>query len=100
MLLFDAATGAPSALIDGATLSAIRTAAVSGLATRLLARPDASTLAIYGNGVQAVEHLDAICAVRNITRVSVWGRSPERAAAFCASDQAFTSALAASSSQR
>src|SRR5262245_51883243 len=50
MLLFDAESGAPTALIDGATLTAIRTAAVSGLATRLLAQPDAQTLAIFGCG--------------------------------------------------
>lgn len=84
LLLFDPDTGAPTALIHGATLTAVRTAATSALATRLLARADAHTLLIMGNGVQAAEHIDAIRAVRDIRQVLVWSRSAERGAAFSA----------------
>lgn len=80
--LFDAATGAPVAVVDAVSVTAIRTAAASGLATRLLARKDASTLAILGTGVQAEEHLRSMRAVRPIRRVLVWGRSPDKAEAF------------------
>ena len=83
LLLFDAETGLPRAVIDGATLTAIRTAATSALATRLLARRDARTLLIMGNGVQAVEHIDAIRAVRDIGQVIVWSRSAERGLGLC-----------------
>lgn len=87
LLLFDAETGAPAALIHGATLTALRTAATSALATRLLARSDAKILTVFGNGVQAAEHIDAICRVRNIERIIVWSRSTERGSAFVASQQ-------------
>jgi ornithine cyclodeaminase/alanine dehydrogenase-like protein (mu-crystallin family) len=80
--LFDHATGQPLALVDGAEITALRTAAVSGLATRLLARADSSTLGLLGYGVQASAHLEAICTVRDIREVRVWGRSWERARAF------------------
>lgn len=80
--LFEAATGAPTAIVDAVSVTAIRTAAASGLATRLLARKDASTLAILGTGVQAEWHLQAMREVRPIKRVLVWGRSREKAEAF------------------
>jgi ornithine cyclodeaminase/alanine dehydrogenase-like protein (mu-crystallin family) len=80
--LFDHATGRPLALVDGAEITALRTAAASGLATRLLARSDSATLGLLGYGVQAGTHLEAICAVRDIAEVRVWGRSWERARAF------------------
>jgi ornithine cyclodeaminase len=80
VLLFEADTGRLSALMDGATITAIRTAAVSGVATDLLARKDATELAILGAGVQARTHLEAIAAVRPIRRVRVWSRNPEHAA--------------------
>jgi ornithine cyclodeaminase len=80
--LFDHQTGAPVALIDGAEITALRTAAASGLATRLLARKDARTLGLLGCGVQAASHLEAVCAVRGIEEVCVWGRSPEKTLAF------------------
>ena len=79
VLLFEADTGRLSALMDGATITAIRTAAVSGVATDLLARKDAAELAILGAGVQARTHLEAIAAVRPIRRVRVWSRNPEHA---------------------
>lgn len=83
-VLFDAEHGEPLAFIDAAAITAIRTAAVSGAATRALARADAGDLAILGTGVQAATHLDAMCAVRPIRRVRVWSRTPDRARAFAA----------------
>lgn len=82
IVLFQPGTGTPVALMDAGEVTAIRTAAASGVATRALARDEASTLALLGYGVQARTHLDAMRAVRNITRVRVWGRSAERADAF------------------
>jgi alanine dehydrogenase len=81
VLLFEADTGRLSALMDGAAITAIRTAAVSGVATDLLARRDAGELAILGAGVQARTHLEAIAAVRPLRRVRIWSRNPEHAAA-------------------
>jgi len=80
VLLFESDTGRLAALMDGASITAIRTAAVSGVATELLARRDASELAILGAGVQARTHLDAIAEVRPLRRVRVWSRNPQRAA--------------------
>ena len=79
--VFDPATGRPDALLDGASITAIRTGAGSALATRLLAREDATTLAILGTGVQARSHARAVTRVRPFEEVRVAGRSPERAAA-------------------
>jgi ornithine cyclodeaminase/alanine dehydrogenase-like protein (mu-crystallin family) len=81
VLLFEADTGRLSALMDGATITAIRTAAVSGVATDLLARPEAEELAILGSGVQARTHLEAIAAVRRLKRARVWSRNPDHARA-------------------
>ncbi len=64
--LIDAATGTPLALLEGARLTALRTGAASGLATRLLARPESSVVAIFGAGVQGRTQLEAMCAVRPI----------------------------------
>ena len=72
VLALDAATGAPLALIEGSSLTAIRTGAASGAATDVLARPDARTLALFGSGVQARRQLEAVCAVRPIERVRVY----------------------------
>jgi ornithine cyclodeaminase len=80
--LFDPQTGAPAAFLDGTEITAIRTAAASAAATDVLARADASQLAILGYGEQAWRHVEAIRHVRAIDRVTVWGRSPERAEAF------------------
>jgi ornithine cyclodeaminase len=76
VLYFAPADGRLLAIIDASSVTAIRTAAVSGLATRLLANADAADLAILGTGVQAMTHLDAMRAVRPITRVRVWSRDP------------------------
>src|SRR2546426_12667431 len=81
VLLFEADTGRLSALMDGAAITAIRTAAVSGVATDLLARPDAGELAILGAGVQARTHLEAIAAVRPLRKVRIWSPNAEHAAA-------------------
>jgi len=80
--LFDHETGTPTALLDGAEITGLRTAAASGLATRLLARPDARTVGLFGTGVQASTHLEAMRAVRPVESVKVWGRSPEKVRAF------------------
>jgi ornithine cyclodeaminase len=79
VLLFDATTGALAALVDATAITSIRTAAVSAVATRLLARADATKLAIIGAGVQAHAHLDAMVAVRPITQLRVWSRNPGHA---------------------
>ena len=75
VLLFDAAHGTLLAIADASSITAIRTAAVSGLATRCLAREDARTLAILGAGVLAMPHLEAVMAVRPVTALRVWSRS-------------------------
>jgi ornithine cyclodeaminase len=82
VLLADGLTGQLRVLLDASTVTAIRTAAVSALATRLLAREDARRLAIVGTGVQARTHLESIPLVRPIEQVRVAGRTPERARAF------------------
>jgi ornithine cyclodeaminase/alanine dehydrogenase-like protein (mu-crystallin family) len=82
VLLFDAGHGALLAIADASSVTAIRTAAVSGVATRVLAREDASELAILGAGVLAMPHVDAVCWVRPIRRLRVWSRSAARAHEF------------------
>lgn len=77
---FDVVTGAPTALVDGAALTALRTAAVSGLATRHLARADASRLVVVGAGTQARSHVEAMRAVRPIEHVTVVSRTTASAA--------------------
>lgn len=79
--LLDAADGLPLALIDGATLTAIRTAAASAMATDLLARRDARTLLIIGSGEQARRHVEALRCVRAFDAVHIWGRDTARAVA-------------------
>lgn len=79
---FDAVTGRPLALLDGAAVTAMRTGAASGVGTRLLARTDASTLAVIGAGAQAAWQVRAVLAARPIRRVLVSARDPERTAAF------------------
>lgn len=72
ILLFDPETGAPVAVIDGRLITELRTAAVSAVATRQLARQDARVLAILGSGVQARSHLEAMRLVRDLDEVRVW----------------------------
>jgi ornithine cyclodeaminase/alanine dehydrogenase-like protein (mu-crystallin family) len=82
VLLFEADHGRPVALLDAAEITAIRTAAASGLATRLLARPEAGDLALLGAGEQARSHLEAMLSVRALRRVRVWARDREKARQF------------------
>jgi ornithine cyclodeaminase/alanine dehydrogenase-like protein (mu-crystallin family) len=84
ILAFDPKTGAPTALLDGTSITALRTAAGSALSTRLLARPDAETLAILGTGVQARSHARAVSRVRPIRRIRIASRDPARAKALAA----------------
>jgi ornithine cyclodeaminase/alanine dehydrogenase-like protein (mu-crystallin family) len=79
VILFDRATGAPTHIVHAGEITAIRTAAASAVATDALARPDARRLAVLGTGEQARAHAAAICEVRPIERVVVWGRSTEKA---------------------
>jgi ornithine cyclodeaminase len=72
---FDPATGEPMALLDGTFITAMRTGAGSALSTRLLARPDASVLAIVGTGVQARSHARTVSLVRNFREIRIGGRS-------------------------
>lgn len=78
-VLFDAGSLEPRLALDGAALTALRTGAVSGLATRHLASAAAKTLVIFGAGVQAHSHLEAMCTVRRVERVRVVSRTRERA---------------------
>jgi ornithine cyclodeaminase/alanine dehydrogenase-like protein (mu-crystallin family) len=78
-VLFSPRSLEPKLTVDGAALTALRTSAVSGLATKYLARPDSSRLALFGAGVQANAHLDAMVAVRPIQSVRVVSRTPEAA---------------------
>lgn len=88
VLLFEAEHGCPVALVDAAEITAIRTAAASGLATRLLARPDAADLALLGAGEQARSHLEAMLCVRPLRRIRVWARDPDKARSFAATEGA------------
>ena len=78
---FDPATGEPLALLDGTAITAIRTGAASALSVRLLARPNAASLALLGSGVQARSHARAIARVRRLSEIRVASRNRERAVA-------------------
>ena len=80
--LFSASTGEPLATMDGRLITEMRTAAVSAIATRLLARPGARSLAILGSGVQARAHLQALRTVGSFPDVRIWSRTPEHARQF------------------
>ncbi|MEI7644369.1 MAG: ornithine cyclodeaminase [Chloroflexales bacterium] len=77
--LFDPETGRPLAVIDGTSLTALRTGAASGVATRHMARAEAHRLAIFGAGAQALPQILAVCAVRPIDIVWIVNRSRDRA---------------------
>ena len=85
VLLLDGATGEPLALANASAVTAVRTAAVTAVATDALARPEAATLAVIGTGVQAQAHLRAIAAVRPLTSVRVASRSLDSARRFASS---------------
>ncbi len=80
--LHDAQTGIPLALMDGEFITSLRTGAGAGLATDLLSRPKSSVLAIFGTGVQAHTQVAAVCAVRPIKKILVFGRSPKNTKIF------------------
>jgi ornithine cyclodeaminase/alanine dehydrogenase-like protein (mu-crystallin family) len=81
--LFETKTGQPLASFDADAITAIRTAAVSGLMTDLLAPEDATTLCLIGSGKQAAKHLEAVLCARNIKKVNVWSPNAENAQRFC-----------------
>jgi ornithine cyclodeaminase/alanine dehydrogenase-like protein (mu-crystallin family) len=85
VVLFDTKIGLPVAVMDAAQITAIRTAAASAVATRALARADASRLAILGTGEQAITHLESISQVRSLRTVRIWGRSIQKARDFARS---------------
>ncbi len=84
LILFDAETGEPAAIMDLGLPTAMRTAAASAVATDALARKDAAVLAILGTGEQAGWHIAAMRAVRPIRQLLIWGRNRDKAAALAA----------------
>jgi ornithine cyclodeaminase/alanine dehydrogenase-like protein (mu-crystallin family) len=82
VLLHSGETGELLAIMNASAITAIRTAAVSAVATKLLAREDAQVLAILGAGVQAKSHLEAIPVVRDIREVRIYSRTPKKAEKF------------------
>jgi ornithine cyclodeaminase/alanine dehydrogenase-like protein (mu-crystallin family) len=86
--LFDGETGRPTAILNASALTSIRTAAVSALATRLLSRADAESLAILGSGVQAQAHLRALMLVRAFRDVRIHSPNAEHASALAATGRA------------
>ncbi len=84
VVVIEPSTGRPLAVLEGGSLTAIRTGAASGAATDLLARPEARTLLVIGSGVQAHTQLEAVCTVRSIEQVWVASRTYEHAEQFAA----------------
>ena len=82
IFLVDPETGVPLAIMDGRLITEMRTAAVSAVATKLLASRDANVLAILGSGVQARSHAEALRLVRNFEEIRVWGPTREHAERF------------------
>ncbi len=84
VLLSNPLTGEPRAVLNASAVTEIRTAAVSAVATSVLARPDADVVAIVGTGVQARSHLMALGATRTLSEVRIAGSTPGKTAAFAA----------------
>jgi ornithine cyclodeaminase/alanine dehydrogenase-like protein (mu-crystallin family) len=84
VILSDGETGEVRAVVNASAITAIRTAAVSAVATRLLAREGARELAVLGAGVQARSHLDAMAVARDFEAARIWSRTPEHAQAVAA----------------
>jgi ornithine cyclodeaminase len=82
VIAFEADTGRPMALLEGSSLTAIRTGAGSGAAIDLLARPDSRIVAIFGAGAQGRTQLEAACAVRRIDKAWIFDPDPDKAKAF------------------
>lgn len=79
VMLFDAKNGQPLMLFDALEITAIRTAAASAVATKILSRENSSTLAIIGSGEQAKRHIEAMLLVRNIKNINIWSRNEKNA---------------------
>lgn len=92
ILLLDPETGAPAALMGGGYITAARTAAVSAVAVRRLARADSAVLAILGSGVQARSHVESLCRMKSFREVRAWSATPEHLARFVADAASITSA--------
>ena len=86
LLVFDPATGTPVAVMGAERLTQVRTATSASLAADLLARPDASVLAIIGAGTQGAGHLEAFSHIREWDEIRVWNRTPTRAELLAADD--------------
>ena len=84
ILYYDDQTGRPLALMEGAHITAVRTGAASGLATRYLARETSRVVGLIGSGVQAETQLEAVCCVRPVIKANVYSPTPSRAASFAA----------------
>ncbi|MFL6429755.1 MAG: ornithine cyclodeaminase family protein [Acidobacteriaceae bacterium] len=82
IVLFEPDIGTPVCIVHAGEVTAIRTAAASAVATEVLARKDATRLAILGTGEQAATHARAIARIRALESITVWGRSSERAHTF------------------
>jgi ornithine cyclodeaminase/alanine dehydrogenase-like protein (mu-crystallin family) len=82
VLLYHATSGRMLAMIEADHLGRLRTGAASGVATEQMARPDSTTMGLFGTGRQATTQLEAMCAVRRISRVDVFSRDADRCAAF------------------
>ena len=81
--VFDHNTGEPIALVDGSSVTAIRTAAASGLATKIFSNPESHIAAIFGTGVQARTHVEAVLSVRPIHSILVYGSTLQKSRSFC-----------------
>ncbi len=82
VVLFDAASGAPVAVLESNSLTALRTAAASAVATRALARPASQVVALLGTGHQALWHVHALRAVLPVVRLQLWSRTADSVARF------------------
>jgi ornithine cyclodeaminase/alanine dehydrogenase-like protein (mu-crystallin family) len=98
--LLDSVTGLPLAIVDGNWVTAVRTAGLSAVAARRLARPDASTAAFIGCGMQARSHLHAFAALFPLRRIRAFGRGRENRDALCREAEAGGLSAAASESAR
>jgi ornithine cyclodeaminase/alanine dehydrogenase-like protein (mu-crystallin family) len=83
ILVMDAVEGSPLALVEGKSVTSLRTGAGSGLATDLLAKTDSKNAVIFGSGAQAKTQIEAIRSVRNLESIKVIGRSVEKTVSFC-----------------
>ena len=92
ILLFDPETGAPAALMDGRYITAARTAAVSAVAVRHLARADSTVLAVLGSGVQARSHVESVCGIQPFREVRAWSPTPDHLARFVLDATSLTTA--------